>query len=286
VLKIVEDGFGKIWAGAEDGLYYYNSSVDSFTLFNDPSTGLNLVTHEMLEDNNKNLWIVSNNGIYRINTRLNEVSKFGKDFGINSNSLNYKAAFKNADGELFFGTTTGYYSFHPDKISSNPNPPEINLTAFRIGDQQVKAGKGNALEEDLLLAKQIKLGYNQDVFSFLFNVVHFSNPEANRAMFMLENYDQNWRPAGSERTAYYYNIPPGKYRFRIKAASSNGVWSEKSIDVIITPPWWRSSRRSSGSTSPGTCSTAAGSGSSSRAISAHRGAPGSRWPRSSSSVCR
>jgi signal transduction histidine kinase len=57
---------------------------------------------------------------------------------------------------------------------------------------------------------------------------------------MLENYDQNWRTAGSERTAYYYNIPPGKYRFRIKAASSNGVWAEKSIDIIITPPWWRS----------------------------------------------
>ena len=240
VLKILEDGYGKIWAGAEDGLYYYNSAVDSFTLFNDPSTGLNLVTHEILEDNTKNLWIVSTNGIYRINTRLNEVSKFGKDFGIIGNNLNYKSAFKTADGELFFGTTTGYYSLYPDKISSNPIPPEINLTAFRIGDQQVKPGNGNALKEDLLLAKQIKLGYNQDVFSFLFNVVHFSNPDANRAMFMLENYDQNWRPAGSERTAYYYNIPPGKYTFRIKAASSYGVWAEKSIDVIITPPWWRS----------------------------------------------
>ena len=240
ILKIVEDGYGKIWAGAEDGLYYYNSGVDSFTFFNDPSTGLNIVTHEMLEDNNKNLWIVSTNSIYRINTGLNEVSKFGKEFGIIGNSLNYKSAYKNAEGELFFGTTTGYYSLHPDKISSNLIPPEIVLTGFRIGDQQVKPGNGNALEEDLLVAKKIKLGYNQDVFSFLFNVVHFSNPDANRAMFMLENYEQNWRPAGSERSAYYYNIPPGKYKFRIKAASSNGVWAEKSIDIIITPPWWRS----------------------------------------------
>ena len=148
--------------------------------------------------------------------------------------------YKTADGGLFFGTSTGYYSLDPDLISSNPNPPEIVLTSFRIGDQIVKPGNSNALKEDLLLAKQIKLAYNQDVFSFLFNVVHFSNPDANRAMFMLENYDQNWRPAGSDRTAYYYNIPPGKYRFRIKAASSNGVWAEKSIDIIITPPWWRS----------------------------------------------
>jgi len=59
-------------------------------------------------------------------------------------------------------------------------------------------------------------------------------------MYMLENYDKTWRPAGSERTAYYYNISPGHYIFRIKGASANGVWAEKTIDVIISPPWWRS----------------------------------------------
>ena len=85
---------------------------------------------------------------------------------------------------------------------------------------QVKPGTGSPLKEDLLQAKQIELSHDQDVFSFLFNVVHYSNPEANRAMYMLENYDKSWRPAGSEHTAYYYNIPPGNYTFRIKAASS------------------------------------------------------------------
>ncbi len=87
--------------------------------------------------------------------------------------------------------------------------------------------------------KQLKLSHDKNTFSFHFNIVHYSNPEANKAMYMLENYDQQWRSAGSERIAYYNNIPPGKYKFRIKAVSSYGVWAEKSIDVIITPPWWR-----------------------------------------------
>ena len=239
IICIREDGYGKIWAGAEDGLYSYNNGVDSFSLFKDPSTGNSFSTFGMVEDNDKYLWITTPTGIYRINDKRNEVSKFGKEFGINPAMLNGIAPYKANDGQLFFGSTTGYYSLYPDKISSNAKPPEIVFSYFRIADQPVKPGSGSPLKEDLLMAKQIELSHGQNVFSFLFNIVHYSNQDANKAMYILENYDKDWRPAGSEHTAYYYNIPPGHYTFRIKAVSSEGVWAEKSIEVIITPPWWR-----------------------------------------------
>ena len=56
---------------------------------------------------------------------------------------------------------------------------------------------------------------------------------------MLENYDNNWQQAGSDRKASYFNIPPGKYVFRVKAINSKGAWAEKKIDIIILPPWWQ-----------------------------------------------
>jgi hypothetical protein len=55
---------------------------------------------------------------------------------------------------------------------------------------------------------------------------------------MLEGYNNFWRQVGAERTAYFFNVPPGNYVFRVKSASSNGIWAEKSIHIIITPPWW------------------------------------------------
>jgi signal transduction histidine kinase len=91
---------------------------------------------------------------------------------------------------------------------------------------------------DISTAKEISLRHDQNSLSLHFNVIHYSNPEANKAMFILENYDKGWRPAGSEYTAYYYNIPPGHYIFRIKAASSYGVWAEKDISIIVERPWW------------------------------------------------
>jgi two-component sensor histidine kinase len=87
--------------------------------------------------------------------------------------------------------------------------------------------------------KEIRLTYNQNSFSFDFAGIHYSSPEENQHLFTLENYDNTWRRAGTERTAYYFDVPPGSYLFRVKAASSEGVWAEKSIKIIITPPWWR-----------------------------------------------
>ena len=80
IIGIREDGYGKIWAGTEDGLYSYNSGVDSFSLFMILPQVNSIVTHAMVEDNDKNLWISSPTGIYRINNNRNEVSKFSKEF--------------------------------------------------------------------------------------------------------------------------------------------------------------------------------------------------------------
>ena len=118
----------------------------------------------MVEDNDKNLWLTTPSGIYRINNNRNEVSKFSKEFGINPQSLNGVSPYKANDGQLFFGTVNGYYSFYPDKISSNEKPPEIVLTDLRIADRSVKPGSGSALKEDLLQAKQIELSHDQNVF--------------------------------------------------------------------------------------------------------------------------
>ena len=50
---------------------------------------------------------------------------------------------------------------------------------------------------------------------------------------MLQNYDNAWRKAGDEKAAYYFNLPPGKYIFKVKALNAAGVAAEKDIDIII-----------------------------------------------------
>ncbi len=66
--------------------------------------------------------------------------------------------------------------------------------------------------------------------------MHYSSPESNRHLYKLENYDGDWREAGIEKTASYYNLPPGNYLFKVKAASTQGLWAERAIEITIHPP--------------------------------------------------
>ncbi len=95
------------------------------------------------------------------------------------------------------------------------------------------------LSVPLMQTKEIRLSHNQNTFSFEFSNIDFiSEHEDTRLLYMLQNYDNAWRKAGDERTAYYFNLPPGKYIFKVKAFNAAGVAAEKDIAVIITPPWW------------------------------------------------
>jgi signal transduction histidine kinase len=73
----------------------------------------------------------------------------------------------------------------------------------------------------------------------------FVTPEKVTFRYLLDGYDKEWIEAGSRREAFYTNLPPGHFRFRVIASSSDGVWSTPgaSIDFTIQPllyqrPWF------------------------------------------------
>ena len=61
---------------------------------------------------------------------------------------------------------------------------------------------------------------------------------------MMEGADHNWHNIGNRREAYYSNLSPGKYTFRVKAANNDGVWNpeEAVLHITVNPPfyktWW------------------------------------------------
>jgi signal transduction histidine kinase/ligand-binding sensor domain-containing protein len=239
ITTIYEDTQGTLWIGTEIGLYRKAPRSKGFSVFLGPASEMgtaNIVA--LLEDNARNLWIATYSGLFRVDPERNEVSSFGKRHGVDANRLSYNAGFKTSQGELLFGDYTGFYAFFPDQITVNSKPPEILFTDFKIADQPVQPGTGGPLQEPVAHAKRIALNHNQDIFSFYFVGIHYSNPEENRHYYKLEGYDNAWREAGTEKTAYYFNVPDGQYLFRVKAVSSEGLWAEKSVKLVIAPPWW------------------------------------------------
>jgi signal transduction histidine kinase len=66
-------------------------------------------------------------------------------------------------------------------------------------------------------------------------------PQRVRFRYRLEGHDADWQDVGTRRQAYYNDIPPGRYRFRVIACNSSGVWNEVGdvIELDLAPAWFQ-----------------------------------------------
>src|SRR5690606_28612527 len=88
---------------------------------------------------------------------------------------------------------------------------------------------------------EIKLKFNENVFSIEFAALNFSHPGTDKYAYMLEGFTDDWLYTdGRQRKTTYTNLDPGSYLFRVKAMTSDGNWSEeKELHIEILPPFWR-----------------------------------------------
>jgi signal transduction histidine kinase/ligand-binding sensor domain-containing protein len=232
---------GTLLAGGAGGLYFYNRETDDFKIYKDTVTGKQIlnVVYGIDEDKHNNLWIISSAGLYKTNSDGIIESIYGKERGIDPGAISGLSNYLDKNGRLFIGDSTGFYIVNTDEVSQNSVPPLISFTDFRLFNKSVQHESKNFSKTPLNQTEKIELKHNQNTFDIDFVAVHYTNPARNQQLYMLENYDTSWKSAGQNLTASYYNVNPGKYVIRVKAANSEGVWAEKTLDIIISPPWYR-----------------------------------------------
>lgn len=73
-----------------------------------------------------------------------------------------------------------------------------------------------------------------------YTALSYTDPHKVRFRYRLEGLDERWTEAGPRRSAFYTQIPPGEYRFRVIACNNDGIWNEigASMAIIVMPPFW------------------------------------------------
>jgi len=76
---------------------------------------------------------------------------------------------------------------------------------------------------------------------FHYTALSYTVPEKNRFKYKLEGFDSDWVEAGTRRTAFYNNTPPGSYTFRVIAGNNDGVWNElgENVKFTLQPHLWQ-----------------------------------------------
>ncbi|NNJ52404.1 MAG: response regulator, partial [Ignavibacteriaceae bacterium] len=239
VNTIYEDNNGNFWVGSyANGIYLFDRNSEEFVYNINQRDGLTHNTvRSIIEDDSGNLWISTNNGLSRFNSQIRTIKNYFTSEIFEENYYLKNSACKTSTGAMLFGTYDGFIMFHPDSIKDDPVPPQVvisNVSLLNRPDEK--------LEYDGFISelKELNLSYNENDLRFDFVGLHFGEPEKNQYKYMLENFDNEWIDAGTQRNATYTNLDAGEYVFRITACNRDGVWNEEgaSLNIIIPPPFW------------------------------------------------
>jgi len=247
IMALYEDRSGILWIGSNgEGLIRFDSQRETFSNYT-VSEGLpGNAVYGILEDDEGNLWISTNNGLSKFNPQTETFKNYDVSDGLQSNEFNGNSCYKSPKGDLFFGGINGFNRFYPESIKDNLYIPSVVITKFRIFNKVVPIQEGkdgqSPLTKSITETDEIELSYRDNMLSFEFAALHYVFPDKNKYAYRMEGLEKDWiYTSAAQRFATYTNLGSGKYTFRVKASNNDGLWNEEGVSLRITiiPPFWQ-----------------------------------------------
>jgi signal transduction histidine kinase len=243
VRSLHRDGEGTLWLGTFDGLVRQRGGA--WHLFG-ADAGLPGDVYQVVTDRNGFLWAGTSQGIVRVSTRvLADIEAGRRRYAdaavfhatdqrreVDASRSHQPGAWRGGDGRLWFATSRGVVSVDPARLRVNPYPPAVRIERAFVDGRPAGRGATNRFPP------------GSGALEFHFAGITLLEPQRAQHRYRLEGFDHQWVEAGTRRVAYYTNIGPGRYRFRVQASNADGVWNEAgdAVDFTLAPhlhqTWW------------------------------------------------
>jgi ligand-binding sensor domain-containing protein/signal transduction histidine kinase len=235
------DPDGTLWAATQGGLSRLkNGRIATLTKKNGlPCDAVSWLT----EDDAHSVWLYTACGLVRIGrSELDawvtnpsytvNTAVFDSSDGVRTVALagNFSPQVtKSRDGKLWFGGLDGASVVDPLHLPFNSVPPPVQVEKI-IVDRKTYATDA-ALKLPPLI-RDLEIDYT---------ALSFVAPEKVHFRYKLEGRDRDWQDAGNRRQAFYNDLGPRNYRFRVIAANNNGVWNEAgaAFDFSVAPAYYQ-----------------------------------------------
>jgi ligand-binding sensor domain-containing protein/two-component sensor histidine kinase len=215
ITALHEDREGVLWIGTQDGGLnrLAGGRISRYR------TDLPAVISGILEDAEGGLWMASQTGIFRMAKNRSNATpvQYGVADGLVVSECSeggHPSVWKNQDGSLWFATVKGIATIDPRHAQLNLLAPPVVIEQVLIDGQA------------FLPAPQMDVPPGRSRLSFEYAGLSFITPQKVKFKYRLDGFDRDWVDAGTRRTAYYTNISPGRYRFRVLASNADGVWND------------------------------------------------------------
>ncbi|MBK0380404.1 hybrid sensor histidine kinase/response regulator [Mucilaginibacter segetis] len=241
ISDIFEDSRGNLWIGTiGGGLNLYNPKTKKLAGYHFPNGSIYSIINGVLEDKYGYLWVSTTNGLVRFKAGTKEFRHFNVLNGLQGPEFSKGASLLTKNGELLFGGLDGFNIIDPERLPVNKNIPQVIISGFQLFNKAVPVGGDSPLTKVASQTQEIRLNYDQSVFTIAYTALNFTLPSLNQYAYVLEGFEKDWNYVGTQREATYTNLDPGEYTFKVKAANNDGLWSPQStqIKIIVIAPFW------------------------------------------------
>ncbi|MCM1050919.1 MAG: helix-turn-helix domain-containing protein [Paenibacillus sp.] len=179
------------------------------------------------EDTDRNLWIGTDDGLIQYD-RDKEVRHFSASDGIPSPVFTFCPPIRDDKGDLWMGCTGGLVHLDYENFKTNAKTQRVpRITDVVAGGHSMMGSlKGSARHPVL------SLNSNNRSFTIYFSDLGYTSDERHKYEYKLDGYDDEWIMAEADPSATYYDIPTGRYTFKVRQAGSPST--ESRMDVRMS----------------------------------------------------
>jgi len=236
--RVVVKADGSVLAASEDGLVgLRRGKVQRMTTENSlPCSAV----FSFVEDKEKRWWLYTDCGVLELAD--SELQRWWSDpgalvqtriydrlDGAQPNAPYFNSAAYSPDGRVWFANGQVVQMVDPSTLSRKALPAQTYIESVIVDRREFAAGGNLGLAPH---PRDLQIDYTSPTFTV---------PQKVTFRYRLDSYDSDWHDAGTRRQAFYTDLPPGNYTFRVIAANSDGVWNETptTLEFSIAPAYYQ-----------------------------------------------
>jgi ligand-binding sensor domain-containing protein len=231
--QVVVSNDGMLWLlEGQTGLAQLNPETNAVRFYTQKD-GLNVSRFVSLCTDSKNrIWILSDQGVSVLNPQTGFIRNMGVAQGLSlkdANVIEY-----HEDGFIYMGGMSKFIRFRPEALLASGVNRNCIVTAISVMGAPIKS------DSAYRSIRKIVCNYNENLLAFNFTIPDAFKQSDFYFFTRLDGLDKNWVPAAGSEVSYS-GLPPGKYQLNIRAKDGMGNWCSNahSIEIIITPPFWK-----------------------------------------------
>lgn len=267
--SIIEDNRGVIWMASNgEGVIRHDGA--NFIRYSEESGLKSKLVMSIFEDSKGNIWIGTRFGLHEIKKKVHEkidsinrvisINSYGIEDGFAGMECRKEAIAESGNGTIWIGTEDRLTAYHGGNTYSSEYVPTVQITKLKISNEDVpwekifkspdttlilangeriKGAKMSNISKWYSLPQNLILKHNNNYLTIHYIAATHTQMKSIRYQYILEGFDNNWSSLTEKTEATYANLKKGKYIFRVKAITGDGITTDEiKYSFTIKAPWW------------------------------------------------